>query len=269
LLENRSILVSSACGAPQVTRPAALSCVVLRFQVQWQEMEVKTDTGALKRLFDTGAHFAQVKARRHPSMKPFVVGTKGRQEIIDLAQTEAQIESAKTALSTLAKEGKIVLFVGGKVEVAAIVKKAAEEIGAPYVATRWLGGTISNWTEIRKRIDRLAELEDTSATGAMSKQHTKLELLKMSREKKRLLERLDGITSMTKRPDALVVVDTKHEKYAVKEANEAGIPIIALMSSDCNLKEVAYPIVANDASRETVKLVLSELTSAFKAGQAA
>lgn len=228
-----------------------------------------TDTAGLKRLFDTGAHFAQVKARRHPSMKPFLVGTKGRQEIIDLAQTSLQLEAAKSAMETLAKEGKTILFVGGKVEVAAIVKKAAQDMSAPYVATRWLGGTISNWVEIKKRIDRLAELSDTGAAGAMAKQHTKLELVMMDREKKRLEERLDGITTLTKRPDVLLVVDTKHEKYAVKEANEAGIPIIALMSSDCNFKEVAYPIVANDASRDTVRLVLGELVEAFKKGQTA
>ena len=232
-------------------------------------MTTGKDTAELKRLFDTGAHFAQVKARRHPSMKPFLVGTKGRQEIIDLEKTTEQLNAAKAVMETLAKEGKIVLFVGGKVEIAALVKKAAQDMQAPFVATRWLGGTISNWVEIKKRIDRLVELTDTSAAGAMSKQHTKLELVKMDREKKRLEERLEGITTMAKRPDALLVIDTKHEKYAVKEANEAGIPIIALMSSDCNLKEVAYPIVANDASRETVRLVLGELVEAFKKGQVA
>ncbi len=232
-------------------------------------MTTGKDTAELKRLFDTGAHFAQVKARRHPSMKPFLVGTKGRQEIIDLAQTAEQLEAAKGVMMTLAKEGKTILFVGGKVEIAALVIMAAQDISAPYVAARWLGGTISNGSEIKTRIARLAELEDTSATGAMAKQHTKLELVKMGREKKRLEERLDGITTLLKRPDALLVVDTKHEKYAVKEANEAGIPVIALMSSDCNLKEVAYPIVANDASRETVKLVLSDLVEAFKKGQVA
>ncbi|MHB1162924.1 MAG: 30S ribosomal protein S2 [Minisyncoccota bacterium] len=226
-------------------------------------------TAELKRLFDTGAHFAQVKARRHPSMKPYLVGTKGRQEIIDLVKTSEQLEAAKAAMATLAKEGKTVLFVGGKVEIAALVRKAAQDIAAPYVAARWLGGTISNWSEIKKRIDRLAELEDMSAAGAMSKQHTKLELVKMDREKKRLLERLDGITTLTKRPDALLVVDTKHEKHAVKEGNDAGIPIIAIMSSDCNIKEAAYPIVANDASRETVRVVLTDLVEAFKAGQVA
>ena len=232
-------------------------------------MTTVKDTAELKRLFDSGAHFAQVKARRHPSMKPFLVGTKGRQEIIDLEKTTEQLDAAKAVMETLAKEGKTVLFVGGKVEIAALVKRAAQDMQAPFVATRWLGGTISNWVEIKKRIDRLAELSDTSTAGAMSKQHTKLELVKMDREKKRLEERLDGITTMAKRPDALLVVDTKHEKYAVKEANEAGIPIIALMSSDCNFKEVAYPIVANDASRETVRLVLADLVEAFKKGQVA
>lgn len=227
------------------------------------------DTTEFKRLFDTGAHFAQVKSRRHPSMKPFLVGIKGRQEIIDLVKTSEQLEAAKAVMATLAKEGKTVLFVGGKIEIAALVKKAAQDISAPFVAARWLGGTISNWNEIKKRIDRLAELTDKGAAGTLAKQHTKLELVYIGREKKRLEERLDGITTMAKRPDALLVVDTKHEKHAVKEANDAGIPIIAIMSSDCNLREAAYPIVANDTSRETVRLILSELTEAFAKGQAA
>ena len=220
-----------------------------------------------KRLFDTGAHFAQVKSRRHPSMKPYLVGTKGRQEIIDLVQTASQLEASKTAMELFAKEGKTVLFVGGKVEIAALVKKAAGDISAPYVATRWLGGTISNWSEIKKRIDRLAELSEKTETGALAKQHTKLELVRLERERERLTLRLDGITILTKRPDALLVVDTKHEKHAVKEARDAGIPIIAIMSSDCDLADATYPIVANDASRETVKLVLEELTKAFQKGQ--
>lgn len=226
-------------------------------------------TTEVKRLFDTGAHFAQVKSRRHPSMKPYLVGTKGRQEIIDLVQTSSQIEAAKFVMTTLAKEGKTVLFVGGKVEISSLVKKAAQEISAPYVATRWLGGTISNWNEIKKRVERLAELTEKSATGALAKQHTKLELVHLDREKKRLEERLDGITALTKRPDALLVVDTKYEKHAVKEANDAGIPVIAIMSSDCDIREAAYPIVANDTSREAVRLILSDLVGAFKKGREA
>jgi len=123
------------------------------------------------------------------------------------------------------------------------------------------------WNEIKKRVDRLADIIEKEATGALAKQHTKLELVKIEREKKRLVERLDGIVTMIKRPDALLVVDTKYEKHAVKEARDAGIPIIAIMSSDCDVKDASYPIVANDTSRRTVELILSELVEAFSKGQ--
>ena len=232
-------------------------------------MAAVSDKADVKRLFDTGAHFAQVKSRRHPSMKAFIIGTKGRQEIIDLAKTAEQLEAAKKVLATLAADGKTVLYVGGKTEIAMLVKKAAESVGAPYVAARWLGGTISNWTEIKKRVDRLAELTEKTATGSLAKQHTKLELVRLEREQKRLGTRLDGITTLAKRPDALLIVDTKHEKHAVKEANDAGISIIAIMSSDCDLKDATYPIVANDTSHETVNFILTELTEAYSSGRAA
>ena len=231
-------------------------------------MQENATTQDVKRLFDTGAHFAQVKSRRHPSMKDYLVGMKGRQDIIDLAKTEGQLEDAKRAMGTLARDGKTVLYVGGKTEIAGLVKEAAEKAGSPYVATRWLGGTISNWPEIKKRIDRLADLTEKKAAGTLAKQYTKLEVVRLEREAARLTERLDGITDLTKKPDALLVVDTKHEKHAVKEAKDAGIPVIAIMSSDCDLADAAYPIVANDASRDTVRLLLAELTAAYLQGQA-
>lgn len=202
-------------------------------------------------------------------MKPYLVGTKGRTEIIDLAKTEDQLASAKRVMEALARDGKTVLFVGGKTEVANLVREAAKTAGQPYVATRWLGGTISNFVEIKKRIDRLASLQEERAAGTLAKRHTKLELVYLGREEKRLVERLDGITALAKRPDALLVVDTKREKHAVKEARDAGIPIIGIMSSDCDLKDAAYPIIANDASRETVKLLLKELADAFVKGRSA
>ncbi len=137
-------------------------------------MTASTDTAELKRLFSTGAHFAQVRSRRHPSMKPFLVGTKGRQEIFDLVKTVEQLDAAKAVIAALAKEGKTILFVGGKIEINSLVKSAAQEIGMPYVATRWLGGTISNWVEIKKRVDRLADIVEKAAAGTLAKQHTKL-----------------------------------------------------------------------------------------------
>lgn len=233
------------------------------------EMAEVAQKSEIDRLWKTGAHFAQVRSRRNPSMKPFLLGAKGRTEIIDLAQTEEQIETAKKVLAAMARDGKTVLFVGGKAEIANLVKDAAMRAGAPYVATRWLGGTISNWTEIKKRVDRLASLEEQKAAGTLAKQHTKLEIVMLDREAKKLTNRLDGITSLTKKPDALLIVDTRYEKHAVKEARDAGIPIIAIMNSDCNIKDAVFPIVANDASRETVKLILAELVEAFEKGRAA
>ena len=200
-------------------------------------------------------------------MKPYLVGSKGRQEIIDLAKTEEQLALAKAAMTTLAREGKTVLYVGGKTEVAGDVAACATRLGAPYVASRWLGGTISNWPEIQKRVERLATLTEERVSGAALATHTKLELVLREREEKRLALRLGGVVALSKRPDALVVIDTKRERHAVKEARDAGIPIIALMSSDCDLSAATYPIVGNDASRETVRFVLGELAKAFEEGR--
>ncbi len=229
-----------------------------------------TDTSAgvgVDRLFGAGAHFAQVKSRRHPAMKAFVVGSKAKVEIFDLGKTDEQLAKAKGAMKTLAEAGKVVLFVGGKREVSDIVKEAAKKAGAPYVAGRWLGGTISNFTEIKKRIDRLADLSAKRESGELAKIYTKLERVYIDREIDRLTLRLEGIRELAKRPDAFVVVDTKHEAHATREAKKAGIPVIALMSSDCDLKDATYPIVMNDASRDAVKLVLDELATAYEAGK--
>jgi small subunit ribosomal protein S2 len=224
-------------------------------------------TADIQRLFDAGAHFAQVRSRRHPSMKPFLLGAKGRMEILDLAKTEEQINEAKRVLEALSRDGKIILMVGGKPEIAGVVREAAHSAHTPYVATRWLGGTLSNWTEIKKRIDRLAELTDMSASGALAKQHTKLERVRLDREMKRLAERLDGIQGLSRRPDALLVVDPKHEKHAIKEAKALRLPVIAIMSSDCDIKDATFPVVANDASQKAVKILLTELSAAIEKGR--
>ena len=219
------------------------------------------------RLFGAGAHFAQLKSRRHPSMKPYVVGAKSRVEIFDLQKTDAQLAAAKVALRTLAEAGKVVLFVGGKREVSDVVRMTAKKIGAPYVSGRWLGGTVSNFVEIKKRIDRLADLTQKRESGELAKLYTKLERVFIDREIERLTSRLEGITELAKRPDAFVIIDTKHEAHATREARQAGIPVIALMSSDCDIKDAAYPIVMNDASQGAVKLVLEELASAYESGR--
>jgi small subunit ribosomal protein S2 len=224
---------------------------------------------SVDRLFKTGGHFAQLKSRRHPSMKPFVIGSKSKVEIFDLAKTADQLTQAKETMKALGRDGKIVLFVGGKSEVGPAIKDAANRIGQPYVAGRWLGGTISNFTEIKKRIDRLADLTQKRDSGELAKMYTKLERVFIDREIERLETRLGGIADLTRKPDAFVIVDTRHEAHATKEARDARIPVIGVMSSDCDVHDAAYPIVVNDASRETVKLVLGELADAYDEGRKA
>jgi small subunit ribosomal protein S2 len=219
------------------------------------------------RLFKAGAHFAQRKERRHPSMRAYVVGAKAKVEIFDLAKTDAQLREAKKAIATLSRDGKTVLFVGGKREISDVVRGTGKRLGAPYVAGRWLGGTISNFVEIKKRIDRLADLKEKRDSGELAKLYTKLERVFIDREIARLSERLDGIETLVKKPDALVIVDTRYEAHAVREARRAGLPIIGIMSSDCDLADADYPIATNDASRTTVSLVLEELADAYEAGK--
>ena len=231
-----------------------------------------TDTSAranVERLFKTGAHFAQLKSRRHPSMKPFVIGSKSKVEIFDLAKTDTQLQAAKETMKALGRDGKLVLFVGGKSEVGPAIKDVANRIGQPYVAGRWLGGTISNFVEIKKRIDRLADLVQKRDSGELAKMYTKLERVFIDREIERLETRLGGISQLTRKPDAFVIVDTRHEAHATKEARDARVPVIGIMSSDCDLSDAAYPIVVNDASRETVKLILGELSDAYDEGRKA
>lgn len=222
---------------------------------------------SVDRLFEAGGHYAKRKSHRHPSMKPYVIGAKARVEIFDLAITSDQLAKAKETLTALGAAGKTILFVGGKREISDILKHTAQSIRQPYVAGRWLGGTISNFVEIKKRIDRLADLLGKREGGELAKRYTKLEQLFIDREIERLSTRLDGITELAKRPDAFVIVDTKHEAHATREARNAGIPVIALMSSDCDVKDATHPVVMNDSSREAVRLVLSDLAEAFEKGR--
>ncbi len=218
----------------------------------------------LQRLSNAGAHYAQTKSRRHPSMKQYIIGSKERVDIVDLTKTREQINKAVSAMETFAKEGKTLLFVGGKREIADIVRNAAVSVHAPYVSTRWLGGTLTNFTEIKKRIDLLEKLTADSESNEFEKKHTKLERVFIGREIERLTRRLDGLVGLSKLPNVLVVVDTRHEELAVKEAHGVGIPVVGIQNSDCNLADALHPIVANDTSRATVELILAELTSAYK-----
>ncbi len=225
-------------------------------------------TTDIKTLFDAGAHFGYVRARRHPSAANYLFGTKDRTDIFDLEETTRRLDAAQAFAASAAATGKHVLFVGGKHEALGIVKDAAERVGAPYVAGRWIGGTLTNFKNIRKRIDRLEKLMSERASGELEK-YTKRERLMIDREITELLGRFGGLVKMTDLPSAIFIVDTRHENTAVMEANQLKIPVIGLSSSDCDFSLVKYPIPANDTSVRSITLITNAIADAYAEGKKA
>lgn len=243
--------------------PEIAYCIVGQILVHSPHMSPTTD---IKTLYDAGAHFALSRARRHPTAAPYIFATRERTDIFDLEETARRLDTARAFVSALSQSGKHVLFVAGKHEAAAIVKAAAERIGQPYVAGRWIGGTLTNFKIIRKRLDRLEKLSTDKERGELDK-YTKRERLMIDREIEELLGRFGGIAKMTDLPSALFVVDTRHENTAVQEANQLGIPVIGLLSSDCDYSLVQYPVPANDAAVRTIKYVADAIAAAYTAGK--
>lgn len=216
----------------------------------------------IDKLFSVGAHFGYAARRRHPSQVDVIFGTKGGMELIDLEKSAARLEEALQFIRSLAAERKTILFVGGKPEAREALKRVAERLGAPYVDGRWIGGSLTNFSEIRKRLNRLADLSEKREKGELA-QFTKKERLLIDREISNLEEMFGGIRSVTRTPDALVVIDPRQESGSVDEARHMNIPVVALMNTDCDRAQVQYPIPGNDASRQTIAYVLEEIGNAY------
>jgi small subunit ribosomal protein S2 len=220
----------------------------------------------IKTLFEAGSHFGFPRARRHPTAAPFLFGTKDRTDIFDLELTEKRLETARAFVSALAGTGRQILFVGGKNEAISTVKSLAEQVGMPYVAGRWIGGTLTNFKNIRKRIERLQKLMSERESGELEK-YTKRERLMIDREIEELTARFGGLVSMNDLPGAMFVVDSRHENTAVREANQLSIPVVGLASSDCDFSLVQYPIPANDTSVRSIRLVAEEIAEGISEGK--
>ncbi len=221
-----------------------------------------TNKTIIDNMFKAGAHFAFSKTRRHPTVNSFIFGVKNKVEIFDLEKTSKILTDAILYVETLAKEGKSILFVGGKSEARNSIKIGAMSINMPYVDGRWIGGTLTNFTQIRKRVEKMERLVQEREKGELAK-YTKKERLLIDREISNLERFFSGIVSMKDLPKALFVIDPKKEKTAVKEARDMGIPVIALLGSDCNIKDVDYPIVGNDASQTSISYFVQEITRAY------
>jgi len=225
-----------------------------------------TSEGLIKNLFNAGAHFAFSKSRRHPSAKPFIFGVKNKVEIFDLEKTAVQLESAKEFLAKIASEGGQILFVGSKNEAREIVKSGAKEAEMPFVSTRWVGGSLTNFAEIRKRVNRLEDLRSQTEKGELGK-YTKKERLLIEREIESLEKSFDGLVLMKRLPAALFIIDSKREAIAVKEAKVRKIPVVSLSSSDCDLNVINFAIPGNDSSPTSIKFFVNEIVEAIEKGK--
>ncbi len=226
----------------------------------------KANNERIDEMFKAGAHFGYSKTRRHPSVANYIFGVKNKVEIIDLEKTDALLAKAVEFIANLAKEGKQVLFVGGKTESRQALRMAAETAGMPFVDGRWIGGTLTNFSEIKKRLAKLEDLTKQKEKGELVK-YTKKERLMIDREIANLDRFFSGIMSMRDLPKALVVVDPKKEEIAVTEARKMNIPVVALCGTDCDITLIDYPIVGNDSSISSINYFVNELSKAYKGGK--
>jgi len=221
----------------------------------------------MKELLEAGVHFGHQVRRWNPKMKEFIFGERNGIYIIDLQKTQRMFREAITFVTNLIAEdkGKTVLFVGTKRQAQDAIREESEKCGQYYVNQRWLGGLLTNFQTVQKSIKRLKDLEAMQTDGRYEKL-TKKERIKLDRERESLNKNLSGIKSMTRLPDAVFIIDVKKEEIAVAEANRLGIPIVAVVDTNCSPEGIDYVIPGNDDALRAVRLFASRISDAIIEG---
>jgi small subunit ribosomal protein S2 len=222
---------------------------------------------SLLEMLKAGVHFGHQSSRWHPKMKPFIYGERGGVHIIDVEKTAAKLEQALAFVTEIAARGGSVVFLGTKRQAQPIVEEYAKACGMPYINTRWLGGTLTNFAQIQRIIRHYLDLKDKSAKGELKK-YTKLEQLQFAREIEELEGKIGGISTLTKLPDALFILDARHEKTAVREAMTMGVTMIALVDSNVNPKGIRFVIPGNDDAIGSLEMVTKLVSGAITEGKA-
>jgi small subunit ribosomal protein S2 len=220
----------------------------------------------LRVLLEAGCHFGHQKAKWHPLMSEWVYMEKDGVHIFDLAKTAQQLTQAFNYAYQLGKSGKNLIIVGTKKQASEIVEEVAGEAGVMHVTTRWLGGLLSNWEQVKKSITRMRELEEGLKTGKYEG-YTKYERMQMEKELIRLKRFFGGIKDMKKVPDALFIIDPKREKNAVAEARGLGIPVIALIDSNSDPRHIDLPIPANDDALKSIRFIVEQVIAGYAMGK--
>ena len=221
---------------------------------------------SMKELLEAGVHFGHQTRRWNPKMKRFIFTERGGIYIIDLQQTQELVDEAYNFAKAIAERGGSVLFVGTKKQAQDSVRDEAKRVGMPYVNNRWLGGMLTNFATISKRLGRLRELREMERSGATS-YLPKKEVIRLRREEDKLERNLGGLQDLERLPDAVFVVDTKKEHIAVNEARKLGLPVIAIVDTNCDPDEVDYVIPGNDDAIRAVTLVTRIIADAIGEGR--
>jgi small subunit ribosomal protein S2 len=221
---------------------------------------------AVKDLLEAGVHFGHQTKRWNPKMKEFIFGERNGIYIIDLSKTAKLFHEAEQVVASLAAEGKTALFVGTKRQAKETIAEEAQRCGMFFVNERWLGGLLTNFTTIQRSLGRLRDLEAMSTDGRYETL-SKKEVARLEKEKRKLLKNLDGIRSMSRLPDVLFVVDTKHEQIAVDEARKLKIPVIGVVDTNCDPDQVDMPVPGNDDALRSIKLFASRIADAILEGR--
>ena len=215
----------------------------------------------MKELLEAGVHFGHQTKRWNPKMKEYIFGERNGIYIIDLQKTLKMFKEASKYVSDLTSTGKVILFVGTKRQAQDAVAEEANRAGMPYINSRWLGGLLTNWITVQKSVKRLQELDDM-ATDGRYELLTKKEVIKLERERKALSTSLSGIKNMRRLPDAIFVIDSNNEAIAVSEARKLGIPVVAVVDTNCDPTVVDYVIPGNDDALRAIRLFTTKIADA-------
>jgi len=231
-------------------------------------MAVSTSAGAvsMRDLLEAGVHFGHQTRRWNPKMRRFIFAERGGIYIIDLTQTAERLDEAQQFLRNVAERGGTVLFVGTKKQAQDAVEQEAKRVGMPYVNHRWLGGLLTNWRTMADRIDRLHEMRRLQEEGQLELLPAK-ERIAMGSELEKLEANLGGVADMRRQPDAVVIVDLKKEALAVREARRLGVPVVALVDTNCDPDEADYVIPGNDDAIRSCNLIVHALAEAVSIGK--
>src|ERR1035441_4199880 len=219
----------------------------------------------MKELLEAGVHFGHQTKRWNPKMKEFIFGERNGIYIIDLQKTLKMFKEASKFVQDLAAEGRIVLFVGTKRQAQDAIAEEAQRCWMFYVNQRWLGGLLTNWVTVQKSVKRLKELDEMATDGRYDLLPKK-EVIKLERERKHLQANLAGIKNMTRLPDAIFVIDSNKEQIAVRESRKLGIPVVAVVDTNCDPSEVDYVIPGNDDALRAIRLFTSKISESIAEG---